>query len=159
MTATQYGCENELFLATTMRSGLRSNLTKICLSATIHYISDAAPSQVGYETTYIIRSAVPGGSATCFEGFVVSFLKVPLACLGSMAAEVQPNSLGTLGKHFTKPSEQVATPPSRLRELASAAKDGGRGSRNLGPAFMTIPVLMALMLVQFKRPSEIETLS
>ena len=40
-----------------------------------------------------------------------TFLKVPLACLGSMAAAVQPNSLGTLIKHFTKPSEQVAAPP------------------------------------------------
>ena len=29
----------------------------------------------------------------------------------SMAAAVQTNSLGTLRKHFTKPSEQVAAPP------------------------------------------------
>ena len=34
-----------------------------------------------------------------------------LAFLGNMAAEVRPNSLGTLTKHFTKPSEQVAAPP------------------------------------------------
>ena len=40
-----------------------------------------------------------------------SFLKVPLACLGSMAAALQTNSLGTLRKHLTKPSEQVAAPP------------------------------------------------
>ena len=52
-----------------------------------------------------------GGVAACSEGFVVCLLKVPLACLGSMAAAVQPNSLGTLIKHFTKPSEQVAAPP------------------------------------------------
>ena len=29
-----------------------------------------------------------------------------------MASAVQPNSLGTLRKHFTNPSEQVAAPPS-----------------------------------------------
>ena len=28
-----------------------------------------------------------------------------------MAAAVQPNSLGTLRKHFSKPAEQVAAPP------------------------------------------------
>ena len=52
------------------------------------------------------------GAATCSEGFVICFLKVPHAYLGSMAAAVQPNSLETLRKHFTKPSEQVAAPPS-----------------------------------------------
>ena len=31
-----------------------------------------------------------------------------------MAAAVQPNTLGTLRKHFTKPSEQVAAPPSTV---------------------------------------------
>ena len=35
-----------------------------------------------------------GGHLTCSEGFVICFIKVPLACLGSMAAAVQPNSLG-----------------------------------------------------------------
>jgi len=35
---------------------------------------------------------------------------VPLACLGRMAAAVQPTSLGTLRKHLTKPSEQVSPP-------------------------------------------------
>ena len=55
-----------------------------------------------------------GGAATCSEGFVACFLKVPLACLGSMAAALQPNSLGTLRNHFTKPSEQVAAPPGML---------------------------------------------
>ena len=54
-----------------------------------------------------------GGAVTCSEGFVTVFLKVPLACLGSMAAAVQHNSLGTLRKHFTKLSEQVAAPPGR----------------------------------------------
>ena len=32
-------------------------------------------------------------AATCSEGFVICFLKVPLACLGSMAVAVQPKSL------------------------------------------------------------------
>ena len=53
-----------------------------------------------------------GGAATHSEGFITYFLKVPLACLGSMAAAVQPNSLGTLRKHLTKPLEQVAAPRS-----------------------------------------------
>ena len=53
-----------------------------------------------------------GGAATCSEGFATYFLKVPLACLGSMAAAVQLN-MGTFGKHFTKPPEQVATPTGR----------------------------------------------
>ena len=52
-----------------------------------------------------------GGAATCSEGFVTCFLKVPLACLGGMEAAVEPNSLGSLRKHFTKLSEQVAAPP------------------------------------------------
>ena len=33
------------------------------------------------------------GEATCSKGFVIGFLKVPLACLGSMAAAGQPNGL------------------------------------------------------------------
>ena len=33
------------------------------------------------------------GAGTCSEGFVICFLKVPLACLGSMAAAVQPNGI------------------------------------------------------------------
>ena len=55
-----------------------------------------------------------GGAATCSEGFVICFLKVSLACLGSMAAAVQPTARGTLclRKQFTKPTEQVAAPPS-----------------------------------------------
>ena len=49
----------------------------------------------------IYRAIVLGGAATCSEGFVIYFLKVPLACLGSlgsMAAAVQPNSLGNSQK-------------------------------------------------------------
>ena len=46
-----------------------------------------------------------GGAATCSEDFLTCFLKVPLPCLGSMAAAVQPNILGTLRKHFTKPNK------------------------------------------------------
>ena len=59
-----------------------------------------------------------GGAAICFEGFLTCFLKVPLACLGSMVAAVQLNSLGTLGKHFTKPSEQVAAPTKTARDTS-----------------------------------------
>ena len=58
-------------------------------------------------------SLVLGGAATCSKGFVICFLNVPLTCLGSMAIAVQPNSLGTHRKHFTKPTEQVAAPASK----------------------------------------------
>ena len=34
------------------------------------------------------------GAATCQRGVVNKYLKVPLAYLGNLAAEVQPNSLG-----------------------------------------------------------------
>ena len=59
------------------------------------------------------------GAATCSEGFLICFLKLSLAGLGSMADAVQPNSLGTLRKHVTKPSEQVAASPSRLWGICS----------------------------------------
>ena len=39
---------------------------------------------------------------TCSEGFVICFLKVPLACLGSMAAAVEPNSLENSQKKVNK---------------------------------------------------------
>ena len=38
------------------------------------------------------------GAVTCGKGDVLCFLIVPLACLGSMAAAVQPNSLGNSQK-------------------------------------------------------------
>ena len=34
----------------------------------------------------VSKTALLGGAATCSEGFVICFLKVHLACLGSMAA-------------------------------------------------------------------------
>ena len=37
-----------------------------------------------------------GGAVTCSEGFVTVFLKVPLACLGSMAAAVQQLAIITI---------------------------------------------------------------
>ena len=43
-----------------------------------------------------------GGAATCSEGFLICFLKVPLACLGSMEAAVQPNGLGNSQKTVYK---------------------------------------------------------
>ena len=46
---------------------------------------------------------LPGGAATCSEGFVVNFLKVPLACWGSSVAAVQHNSLaGELSENILK---------------------------------------------------------
>ena len=49
-----------------------------------------------------IFQSVPSGAATCENGFVKCFLEVPLACLGSMAAALQPNSLGNSRKKVNK---------------------------------------------------------
>ena len=46
--------------------------------------------------------SILGGAATCVQGFVISFLKVPLACLGCMAAAVQPSGLGNSQKFVYK---------------------------------------------------------
>ena len=53
------------------------------------------------ESCIFVRS----GAATCFEDFVICFLKDPLACFGSIAASVQavqPNGLGSYQKTFYK---------------------------------------------------------
>ena len=47
---------------------------------------------------YIVQS----GAATCSEGFVICFLEAPLACLSSITAAVQPNSLWNSQKTFYK---------------------------------------------------------
>ena len=44
------------------------------------------------------------------QRFCNMFSEVPPACLGRMAAAVQPTTCGTLRKHVTKSSEQVAAP-------------------------------------------------
>ena len=56
---------------------------------------------------------IPGGAATCSEGFEKCFLSVP-RMLGCTTAAMMPKqaSKGNFRKHVTKPSEQVATPPS-----------------------------------------------
>ena len=57
---------------------------------------------------------VPGGAATCSEGFVKCFPRVP-RLLGCTAAAMLPKQArGTIIKHITKPSEQVAAPPSAM---------------------------------------------
>ena len=55
-----------------------------------------------------------GGAATCSEGFLICFLKVPFDCFGSMAAAVMPGELSE-----KKPSEQVAAPPDTGRHSYS----------------------------------------
>ena len=58
---------------------------------------------------------LPGGEATCSEGFVVSFLKVPHASWSSMAAAVQPNGPGRLSENILQNlSEQVAASPGMM---------------------------------------------
>ena len=53
---------------------------------------------------------VPGGAATCSEGFFLFFSE---SSPGSTEAAMLPKQTrGTFRKHITKPSEQVAAPPS-----------------------------------------------
>ena len=56
------------------------------------------------ERLYSPIMAILVGAATCFKGFVTCSLKIPLACLGSMAAAVKPkglrNSQETVNKTF-----------------------------------------------------------
>ena len=58
---------------------------------------------------------LPGWASTCSGGFVYFFLRVPQAvglyysCTADMLTK---QARGTFKKHITKPSEQVAAPPS-----------------------------------------------
>ena len=56
-----------------------------------------------------LSSQIQSGAATCSEGFVIGFLKVPLA-LAAWQLQYNPTAWGTLIKHVTKPPEQVAVP-------------------------------------------------
>ena len=58
-------------------------------------------TSLGFEDCRIATHLV-GGAATCSEGFVISFLKVSLACLGCMTAAVQPSGLGNSQKFVYK---------------------------------------------------------
>ena len=55
---------------------------------------------------------VPGGAAIFFEGFVNTFLKVPQAIGQYCSCHAAQQARGTFRKHISKPSEQVAAPPS-----------------------------------------------
>ena len=61
---------------------------------------------------------VQSGASGCEKGFVKRFLKVPLACLGSMAAAVQPNGLGnsqkTVYKTFWTSGRPTQDKPNRI---------------------------------------------
>ena len=61
--------------------------------------------------------SVLGGAATCSEGFVTCFLKVPLACLGCMAAAVQPSGLGNSRKFVYKTFRTSGRPTQYLNWL------------------------------------------
>ena len=64
-----------------------------------------------------------GGAATCSGGFVKNFLRVP-RLLGCTAGAMLPKQArGTFRKHITKPSEQVAAPPSRFMEVNNFHKN------------------------------------
>ena len=71
-----------------------------------------------------LHCAVLGGAATCSEGFVICFLKVPLACLFSMAATGQPNTQYTIQPIAWELSENISQnlrnkwPPHLVRTAA-----------------------------------------
>ena len=67
------------------------------------------------ELGFFCFNYLPGGVATCSEGFVISFLKVPLLAWATWQLKCSPTACGTLRKQFTKPSEQVTAPPSSNR--------------------------------------------
>ena len=56
------------------------------------------------------RSNIKSGAATCSEGLVKYFLKVPIALMGTMAAAVKLRACGTLRKQLKNPAEQFAAP-------------------------------------------------
>ena len=54
--------------------------------------------QVGQICPSLKLIPIQSGAAACLECFVMFFLKIFLACVGSMAASVQPNGLGNSQK-------------------------------------------------------------
>ena len=61
-------------------------------SACDTYVAEI-PSALDARTSSKVSEFILGGAATCSEGFATCFLKVPVACLGSIAAAVQPGEL------------------------------------------------------------------
>ena len=66
--------------------------------------------------------SVLGAAATCSEGFAICFLEVPHAGLGSMAAAVQPNSLGNSQKKVNKTFGTSGRPTRYKKILFLVAK-------------------------------------
>ena len=71
-------------------------------------------------TTEGTKHIVLCGAATCSEGFVICSLKVPLACLGSMAGSVMANSLGNSQKKVNKTFGTSGRPTRQLRPTYNA---------------------------------------
>ena len=82
-------------------------------------LRELAPAARGGITlrTIFMPNSVLGGAATLSEGFVISFLKVPLACLGCMAAAVQPSGLGNSRKFVYKTFRTSGRPTQYLSWL------------------------------------------
>ena len=73
-----------------------------------------------------------GGASTCSGGFVNCFLRVPFACLGSMAAVVQPNNLGnsqkTVYKTFGKSGRPTQYEAGAILEAGAMLKKHSQSS-------------------------------
>ena len=62
---------------------------------------------------------VPGGVATCSRRFCLLFSERGCWAVPCTPAAMLPKqAMGTFRKHITKPSEQVAAPPSIVGDLA-----------------------------------------
>ena len=71
-------------------------------------------SKIHILSLHVYAQFILGGAATCSEGFVKCFPRVP-RLLGCTAAAMLPKQArGTIIKHITKPSVQVAAPPSAM---------------------------------------------
>ena len=64
---------------------------------------------IAYDGEKMLR-LIQSGAATCKKGVLLCFLKITLACLGCMAAAVQPKRLGNSQKTFYKRSSTSCRP-------------------------------------------------
>ena len=84
-------------------------------------------------------SAVPGGAATCSEGFVKCFLRVP-RLLGCTAAAMLPKQArGSFRKHVTKP-HPVDCSNNLMGDAPAMINDGSVSPATLAPKVETTSV-------------------
>ena len=96
-----------------------------------------------------IKRRLLGWAATCSKGFVKCFPRVP-RLLGCTASAMLPKQAReTFRKHITKPSEQVAAPPSTQVHLTSVASPTSRDAFKM----MLLKSLLILGFLSFSIPA------